>query len=97
MIAVRCLIGASVFLAGGVALANPIDDCNQSADLERQIGGCTAFLRQDPFSPHVALAYGNRGVAYLSKREVKRAIEDFDQALEIDPRQPKVYVNRGLA
>ncbi len=31
------------------------------------------------------------------KGEVKRAIEDFDLALEIDPRQARVYVSRGLA
>jgi hypothetical protein len=62
----RCLIGASVFgasvfgasafLAAGSAQVNPIDDCNQSEDAEKQINGCSEFLQLDPFSPYVALA-----------------------------------------
>ena len=55
------LIGASVFLFIRLAQANPIDDCNQSDDAEKQIDGCSEFLQLDPFSPFVALAYG--GVA----------------------------------
>ena len=101
MIAITCLIGASVMFVDvppvALAQANPIEDCNQDADLDRQIDGCTRFLQQEPFGPHVALAYGLRGGAYRSKGEVKRAIEDFDLALEIDPRQARIYVNRGLA
>ena len=91
------LIGASVFVFIGFAQANPIDDCNQSADLEKQIDGCTLFLEVDPFSPHVALAYGRRGEAYLHKGDFARAIADFDQAIRIDPRQARFLVGRGLA
>ena len=72
--------------------ANPIDDCNQSADLEKQIDGCTEFLEVDPFSPHVALAYGRRGEAYVHKGDFARAIADFDQAIRIDPRQARFLV-----
>lgn len=93
----RCLMGASVFLAGGPAQANPIDDCNQSADPEKQIEGCTEFLQQDPLSPHVALAYGRRAEAYVSKGDLGHAIADFDQAIGIDPGQARLYVGRGLA
>jgi hypothetical protein len=46
------LFGASVLLAAGNELANPIDDCNQSADAKKQIDGCTRFLEQDPFGPY---------------------------------------------
>ena len=91
------LVGASVFLFIGSAQANPIDDCNQSADLEKQIDGCTEFLQVDPFSPHVALAYGRRGEAYVHKGDFARAIADFDQAIQIAPRQARFLVSRGLA
>ena len=64
----------SLPLAAAEAQANPIDDCNQSADLEKQIDGCTLFLEVDPFSPHVALAYGRRGEAYVHKGDFARAI-----------------------
>jgi len=96
MIARRWLVAAGVLLAAGSAKANPIEDCNQSADLDLQIAGCTRFLQQDPFGDHVALAYGLRGGAYRSKGDLRRAIDDFDLSLEIDPRQTRVYVNRGL-
>ena len=33
----------SLLLAATEVAANPIDDCNQSADLEKQIDGCTEF------------------------------------------------------
>ena len=98
----RCLIGASVFsatalLAVGSAQANPIDDCNQSDDAEKQIDGCTEFLQLDPFSPYVALAYGRRAEAYMRKGDLARAVADFDQAVAIDGSQARLYVGRGLA
>ena len=91
------LIRASVFLFIGFAQANPIDDCNQSDDAEKQIDGCSEFLQLDPFSPYVALAYGRRGEAYMRKGDLAHAIADFDQAVAIDGGQAKFYVSRGLA
>src|SRR5512138_3268786 len=91
------LIGASVFLFIGFAQANPIDDCNQNEDAEKQIDGCTEFLQLDPFSPYVALAYGRRAEAYMRKGDLAHAIADFDQAVSIDGCQARLYVGRGLA
>ncbi len=91
------LIGTSVFLFIGFAQANPIDDCNQSDDAEKQIDGCSEFLQLDPFSPYVALAYGRRGEAYMRKGDLAHAIADFDQAVAIDGGQARFYVSRGLA
>jgi len=87
---------ASVLMIGG-AQASPIEDCNQSADVPRQIEGCSRFLQEDSLSPYVALAYGLRGGAYQKKGDRESAIADFSQAIGIDPRQVSVYVNRGLA
>ena len=41
----------SLLLAAAEATANPIDDCNQSADLKKQIDGCTLFLQLEPVQP----------------------------------------------
>ena len=90
-------LAAFTLLATMLAQANPIDDCNQSADIERQIDGCTQFLQLDPFSPHVALAYGRRGEAYVHKGDFARAIADFDQAIALDPKDADAYYNRGWA
>ena len=96
-IRIAIFLAALTLLAASLAQANPIEDCNQSADLEKQIDGCTLFLEVDPFSPHVALAYGRRGEAYVHKGDFARAIADFDQAIRIDPRQARFLVSRGLA
>jgi tetratricopeptide (TPR) repeat protein len=96
-IRLTAFIAALTLLAIPLAQANPIDDCNQSDDPEKQIDGCTEFLQLDPFSPYVALAYGRRGEAYMRKGDLSHAIADFDQAVAIDGRQARLYVGRGLA
>ena len=41
--------------------------------------------------------YNNRGVAYLNKGEVDKAIEDFNKAIECDPEDANAYNNLGVA
>jgi tetratricopeptide (TPR) repeat protein len=96
-IRLTAFIAALTLLAIPPAQANPIDECNQSENPEKQIDGCTEFLQLDPFSPYVALAYGRRGEAYMRKGDLGHAIADFDQAVAIDGRQARLYVGRGLA
>jgi len=50
--------------------------------------------------PHIAIAYIDRGTAFLNRREYDRAISDFDQALNMNPSKEKIssiYNNRGNA
>jgi tetratricopeptide (TPR) repeat protein len=35
--------------------------------------------------PNYARAFANRGIVYGRKREYDRAIQDFDQAIRLDP------------
>ncbi len=51
-------------------------------------------LRNYPDSPH---AYNMRGLAYLQKGELERAVEDFSRAIRIRPRSAIAYNNRGKA
>jgi len=44
-----------------------------------------------------AEAYYNRGVAYAKLGEHKRAIKDYDRAIELNPEDAEAYINRGLA
>ena len=44
-----------------------------------------------------AKAYGNRGLVYLRKGSIDRALQHFDQAIRLDPGDAKAYNNRGLA
>ena len=47
--------------------------------------------------PDYILALNDRGIAYAAKGNVERAIQDFDQAILLDPRDGFAYNNRGLA
>ncbi len=94
----------AVMLAALLALATPtragvVEDCVQSHDRDVQIGGCTAAIRSGQWQgKELAWAYNHRGAAY--RRDIDdavQAIEDFDQALRLDPSYALAYYNRGLA
>ena len=89
------------FLLPGLAAAeseNPIADCNQFEDRARQIRGCTAYIRTGKaLGPNLAVAYTNRGIAYASQGDHKRALADFTEAIRLAPDSPFPYYNRGNA
>ena len=43
------------------------------------------------------MAYNNRGNAYARKGDLDRAIQDHDQAIQLDPKYARAYNNRGNA
>src|SRR5207302_35617 len=47
--------------------------------------------------PNDVLAFNDRGVAYSSKGEYDRAIEDFDRAMRLDPINTLATNNRRIA
>ena len=44
-----------------------------------------------------AYLYYNRGNAYAAVSDFDKAIEDYDRALELDPKMAEAYYNRGLS
>ena len=44
-----------------------------------------------------AETYYNRGIAYYGKGEYDRAILDYNEALEINPRYAEAYYNRAVS
>jgi tetratricopeptide (TPR) repeat protein len=54
--------------------------------------------RNTELDPNDADAYYNRGLSYRDMRQYRRAIEDFDKAVELDPNfAADVYRNRGFS
>ena len=55
--------------------------------------------KQDPDSrpKSVAVAYSDRGMAYINMQDYDRAIEDFNQVLKLDPTHAQSFNNRGTA
>lgn len=43
------------------------------------------------------MAYINRGDTYREQGEYQRAIEDSDEAIRLNPQNPRAYVVRALA
>ena len=88
-------------LAAILALAQPVradmvDDCVQERDKELGISSCTEVIGSGRYSgKNLAWAYYNRGNAHAGLGDIARAIEDFDQALRLDPDDANAYNNRG--
>ncbi len=74
-------------------------DCGQSANPDRSIAGCTRVLERgaSETSKYRAVAFYNRGYAYDEKGDLDRAIADYDQAIQLNPKDALAFNNRGWA
>ncbi len=99
----RALALMIALAATGPALSahRSVEDCQQAAsggtDWTRQISGCTTILeRGQREAPRIrSTAHSNRGLAYQSLGNHDRAVQDFDEALRLDPKNFFAYFNRG--
>ncbi len=93
----RTLLSAALALAMSAgAQAGPGEDCNQRADPDLTIRGCTAIIEGQVQVQEPAVAYVNRAVAFASKGDRNRAIADLDEAVRLSPRSTLARVNRGI-
>ena len=65
---------------------------NENREYQEAIEHYTEAIQLDPNN---ALAYNNRGNAYLSLGQYQRAIQDYDKAIQIDPNYAHAYNMRG--
>ncbi len=92
------LFVSSLAAPAWAGMMKDLEDCEQNRDLDRVISGCTALIRSGQLpDEYLAVAYGNRGFGYLNLGEHAQAIEDFDQALRLDPGKAEAYNNRAIA
>lgn len=85
-----------VLTSAANALAGAIEDCNQGADHDRTIRGCSAVIGGKQ-KGKVSAAYYNRGLAWSGKGDYDRALADYDQAIRINPKDADTYHSRGNA
>jgi tetratricopeptide (TPR) repeat protein len=65
---------------------------------ESRIEGCTALIHAvQGTAAALPIAYNNRGNAYAAKGDYDRAIQDFDQSIELNRTYTKPINNRGVA
>jgi tetratricopeptide (TPR) repeat protein len=85
-------------LGVGLAHAGPVDDCNQVRDTDRQLRGCTAYIKLGQGDPqNLATAYLNRANVYAQRAKYNHAFADFDAAMALDTQNPLIPYNRGNA
>lgn len=85
-------------LLAGPALAGPAEDCNQVRNLDRQLRGCTAYIRLGQGgAQNLATAYLNRASIYAQRAKYRHAFADFDAAIALDGNNPLIPYNRGNA
>jgi len=89
---------SALLLVASLARAGPVDDCNQARHLNRQLRGCTAYIRQGKAAPeNLATAYLNRANIYAQRGKYPLAFGDYASAAALDPRNPLIRYNRGNA
>src|SRR5918995_1809935 len=65
---------------------------------DQSIEGCTAVIQAARGVPaKLAIAFNSRGNSHAAKDQPDRAIEDFDQAIRLNPNDVLSLVYRGLA
>ena len=87
-------------LAAGAASPAPVTAltqqqlswCNGGGTGDLQISGCTAAIKLGNFTgKNLAIAFSNRGAAYFNIMEYDRAIQDFDEAIQLNPQDANAF------
>jgi tetratricopeptide (TPR) repeat protein len=68
-----------------------VRDAN-SGDYDKAIATFSEAMR---FDSKNALAFGNRGLAYLKKGDYNRAIADYNEAIRLNPKYALAFCSRG--
>jgi tetratricopeptide (TPR) repeat protein len=74
--------------------------CSSAPDVtpEQTIEGCTTIIKSDRATPDKPLdAFMLRGFAYYKKHDYARAIEDYSEAIRMEPGNAMAYNARGAA
>lgn len=77
---------ASVLFAVSPAAADDSETCINSLQIDVAIAACTRAIASGQYAAQtLASLYTSRGIAYGGTGRPDRAIQDFDQALRVDP------------
>ena len=87
---------ASAFQAGA-AENKDLQDCNQRTDYNRQISGCSRALAWMKPANERARLLTLRGLAWTNKNEYNRAIDDYDEAIRLNPTYSWSWIDRAEA
>jgi tetratricopeptide (TPR) repeat protein len=90
------LLGAAITSTGCSRLEN-LSKC-RSGEPDTRIAGCAALIQGGQYTTgNLSTIYGNRGTAYSSKGDHDHAIQDFNEAIRLNPNNFRAYYDRGQA
>ena len=90
------LLFGTTIVALGQSSSQNLTNC-QSGNPDSKIAACTTLLNANQETKNRAVIYGSRGVAYYSKGDYDRAIQDATEAIRLNPNEPSFYYTNGLA
>jgi tetratricopeptide (TPR) repeat protein len=86
-----------IFASQSAAAVDDWQDCKMGSP-DHRIAACTQIINKGGESlENLALAYHTRGYVYATKGEHDRAIADYSEAIQLDPKSALTYINRGAA
>jgi tetratricopeptide (TPR) repeat protein len=95
--AIAAPAGAVTMYAVGSPSGACYDAAREQRGDNRSLQACTDSLSQELLTgPGRASTLVNRGIVYLNRGEVDRALMDFEAAIRADPTMAEGYTNRGL-
>ena len=101
-LSISLILAISVLLNGASSFAQSVRDWSRYTGREGPIAdvvieGCTAVIESGQDPPRkLATAFDNRGVAYRLKGEYDHALQDYEQAIRLNPDNANAYNNRGI-
>jgi len=98
MLLLVTLLGTSSTVAGQTYSEN-LARCNaEGIDPDLNIAGCTAVIQSGQLNDtNLSFAFNSRGIAYDSKKDYDRAIQDYTEAIRLNPSYAYAFNNRGGA
>src|SRR5262249_47736673 len=96
----RLSVAVALLLAAAAASAQTPQerrwcDGEEAATADQRIAGCSAVIKAQ--GDKLAEAFNNRGIAYRLKGDYDRALQDYGQAIRLNPKFAAAFVNRGVA
>src|SRR5215469_8549694 len=101
---------AAAALTAVITIVLPTTVCAQQSDERRRcfagegvtpqqtLESCTLLIEAGGQPPQTRVgAFNSRGNIYLSQRNYDRAIDDYNEAIRLDPKYAIGFNNRGLA
>lgn len=84
-------------MEGRLVLAKVLIDSNSLMDREKAIDELTAIIRSDVKPKLAAKAYNYLGVCFYKNHEYKKALREFQNAIDLDPNLTDAYDNKRAA